>query len=427
MAIAFYLVFVASNPIGGVSLWLVLYPFTETTVNISLGEGIPDLSPTRFVVAFLTAILLGQAATGQRRFPKITWLDVACFLFVIGVGISAITSYDPVGAFQSVLDLFLIPVLAYYAVKNLVRNEKELNIVFNTVLIIAFYSCFFVFNEWITGTVLLYDGDAATIYADSGIRILRSLWGGPHVFGTIFGFAVPLTFYKLAKSDNAFSKVFYTLLLMLFLAALVLTFKRAAWVSTLVSFIIIFPFFPAFRKIFVIGLIILAIPLAVFWQQLSSVEGVEQRVTGRVDTLNGRTYRWEAAIDLWKEKPITGWGFKNFDTVSQYGAVENFYLHILVSGGLLAFIPFLAITILTIYGSLQIYIRGPSLPNVFVNRELVAIFWGLFATWLVKAMTGAQAVAIINILLFVIIGAMIGSQGEQLSLYKNKSSQAREP
>lgn len=415
VAIIFYLLIVAANPILGMAMWLVLYPFTETVVNISLGEGIPDLSPTRFVIAFLIAILLGQAATGKRRFPQLTTLDIACLLFVIGIGASAVSSFDTISAFQSLVDSFMVPILIYYVAKNFVQSQKELDILFHALLIIALYSAFFVFNEWITGTTLLYDGDAATIYADSGIRIIRSLWGGPHVFGTIFGFAIPLAFYYLARTNRLSLKILYALLLLTFIAALILTFKRGAWISTIVSFIIIYPFFPAFRKIFTIGLIMFAIPTVLFWSQLSSVDGVEERVTDKVDTLNGRTYRWEVAVDLWQEKPLFGWGFKNFDRISGIEAVENYYLHLLVSGGLAAFLPFLAITILTLYGSFNIFIRGPSSPNCFVSRELVAVFWGMYATWLVKAMTGAQGDAIVNILLFLLIGAVIGSQGGQLN------------
>lgn len=352
VAVIFYLIIIAAAPLKGVALWLILFPFAETTVNISLGEGIPDLSPTRFTIAFLIAILLGEAATGQRRFPRLTKLDFACFLFVIGIAISAFSSFDPVGAFKAILDLTIVPVLAYYVVKNLVHDKKDLDLFFNALFIIALYSCFFIFYEWATGQVLLYQGDGATIYADSGIRIVRSLWGGPHIYSSIFAMVIPLTFYRIIKADDGLWRVIYSVLLIVFLLALVLTFKRAGWISSLVSFIVIFPFFPAFRKVFLVLLVLISVSLYVFRDQLNKMEGVEQRVSGNVETANGRTDRWQVAMDLWKEKPITGHGFRNFDKLSGMEAVENYYLHLLVSGGLIAFLPFVAITVLTISESI---------------------------------------------------------------------------
>ena len=417
VGIAFYLIVIASNPLSGVALWLVLYPFAERTINISLGKGIPDLSPTRFVIAFLIAVLLGQAATGQRRFPRITKLDIVCLLSIIGIGISAGASYDPIRAFKAVLDMNIIPVLAYYVLKNFVRGKKDLDLLFNAFLIIATYTCFFIFNEWVTGNILFYRGHSMTVYGRTGIRVVRSLWGTPDGYASIFAMAIPLAFYRMIKAKGGHWRTIYGFLLAIFLLGQVLAFKRAGWVASLVSFIIMFPFFPSFRKVFLVMLILIGIPMGVFWETLSSIEGVEQRVISGVDTLHGRTYRWEAAIELWKQKPIVGHGWKNYDVLSEYHAIESHYLHLLVSGGLLAFLPFVCIIILTISESIWVFIRGPSIPNIFVDRDLIAVFWGMFSTYLVKAITVVQGLAIINILFFIIIGAMVGSQGEQLVLY----------
>ena len=425
VVIAFYLLIIASNPLGGVALWLVLFPFAETTVNISLGEGIPDLSPTRFTIAFLIAILLGQAATGQRRFPRITKLDIVCLLSIIGIGISAGASYDPIRAFKAVLDIHIVTVLFYYVIKNFVRSKKDLDLLFNVLLIIATYSCFFVFNEWITGNILLYQGHGRTMY-NSDIRIVRSLWGTPDHYASIFAMAIPLAFYRMIKAKGGHWRTIYGFLLAIFLLGQVLTFKRAGWVATLVSFIVMFPFFPSFRKVFLVMLILIAIPMGVYWESLKSIGGVEQRVNAGIDTYGGRTYRWEAAIELWKQKPIGGHGFRKFDVLANFNAIESHYLHLLVSGGLLAFLPFVGIIILTISESIRIFIRGPSIPNIFVDRDLIAIFWGMFSTYLVKAVTVVQGQNIVNFLFFIIIGAMVGSQGEQLALYDEAQQTKRE-
>lgn len=428
VAIMLYLLVIVKAPYKGMLLWLVLYPFAETRINISLGEGIPDLSPTRFTLAFLSAMLIAQAATGQRRFPRVTKLDIWGLLFFIGISISASVSFDPIRSFQAVLDLTLVPILAYYIVKNFVTSREDLDQLFSALLVIAGYSAFFAIYEQMTGNILLYEGQGLklTEYAE-GIRILRGLWGGNAVFGSIFAMAIPVAFYRFIGSKNRLARGLYALLVGVLMVSMFLTFKRGAWISMVVSFLVMAPFFPAFRRLFFVLLLLVSVTLSLYWNRLSESDLMEQRITSRVDTLSGRTYRWQAAIDLWKQKPLVGHGFRSFDRLSRYLAVENFYLHVLVSGGLVAFIPFLMFILLTVRESVYIYIRGPSLSAVFVNRELVAVFWGMFSTYLVKAMSGAQGAAIVNILFYVIIGAMIGSQGEQLVLYDEaQQERARE-
>lgn len=411
-----YLFFLVRTPYQGMLMWLVLYPFTETNINIPLGAGLPDLSPTRLSVAWLSTMLLAQAAVGKRHFPRLTKVDVWALLFVMGVGASVFASSDPISAAKAVLDLILIPILIYYIAKNLIQNRRDLDRFFDILLIIAMYSAAVMFYEHRTGQVIFYHKQFSmeSLYYSEGIRIVRSLWGGPHVFGSIYTMAIPITFYRFLRTSKGLARWLYGALMGVLLIGLFLTYKRAAWVSALISFIVMAPFFPAFRRLFLLLIIIASIPLAIYWDQLSQTDLVQERVNTRVDTLNGRTYRWQAAIDLWKQSPILGHGFRRFDDLSGYQAVENYYLHILVSAGLVGFVPFLCFLLLVIRESVKIYRRTPTVPGLWVDQNLIAVFWGAASTYLVKAMTGAQGTAIVNILFYMLIGAVVGSQGEAL-------------
>lgn len=411
-----YLFFLVRIPYQGMLLWLALYPFTETNINIPLGAGLPDLSPTRLSVAWLSTMLLAQAAVGKRHFPRLTKVDVWAFLFAAGMGASVFASSNPISALKAALDLIFVPMLVYYLAKNLVRSRKDLDHFFDILLIMAFYSAIVMFYEHLTGQVIFYHKQFSekSLYYSGGIRIVRSLWGGPHVFGSIYAMAIPVTFYRFLRTSKGAARCLYGALMGILLAGLFLTYKRAAWVSALVSFIVVAPFFPAFRRLFLVLIIIAGIPLAIYWNRLSETDLVQERVNSRVDTLNGRTYRWQAAIDLWKQSPILGHGFRRFDDLSGYRAVENYYLHILVSAGLVGFVPFLCFLYLVIRESVAIYRRAATLPGLWVDRELIAVFWGATSTYLVKAMTGAQGAAIVNLLFYMLIGAVVGSQGEAL-------------
>ena len=65
-----FFVLLAAKPKVGLLTWLVLYPFFGSRIQIEMGSGMPDLSLTRFCVAFLTGVLMLEIATHQRPMFK---------------------------------------------------------------------------------------------------------------------------------------------------------------------------------------------------------------------------------------------------------------------------------------------------------------------------------------------------------------------
>jgi O-antigen ligase len=184
----------------------------------------------------------------------------------------------------------------------------------------------------------------------------------------------------------------YALLAGLFILGMFLTYKRAAWISMLVSFAVIAPFFPAFRRTLLGLALVISVPLTFYWDHLAASSLVEQRLTRDLDTLNGRTDIWQVGVELWQQSPWLGHGFQSFETLStRFQAIENTYLHLLVSGGLLTFLPFIWIVVLILRDLIVLYRQGPASPAVFVEPALVAVTAGVIATYLVKALTGVQS------------------------------------
>jgi O-antigen ligase len=397
-------------PWHGLLLWLILYPFTETRINIPLGASIADLSLTRLVIASLSSILLAQIAIGRRRLPRLTALDVVGLLSVIGIGLSAAASADLVGSLRTIVDSFLMPLLFYFIVKNLVTSRHEIELLLTALLIVGGYSAVFAIYEQLTGNILLSPGTHTLTEYTEGIRVLRSVWGSNAIISSVFALTIPIAFYRFILSQQVERRAAYLLLAGLLMIGMFVTYKRAAWIAMFVSFLVMAPLFPAFRRVFIVLLIVASVPLAVYWDRLSESDLVEQRLAYNVGTLNGRTGRWEAALALWRQEPIFGHGFRSFDQLSGFEAVENHYLHLFVSGGLAAFVPFVLFFLLTLVQAMRLHIRGPSLPRVFVSRPLLAVFLAMLSTYLVKAMTGIQSTPV-NLLIYILIGAFIGSQG----------------
>ncbi len=419
---------VVVNPLGGLLLWLTLYPFSERVFNINLGAGIPDLSPTRIVIILLFAMILAQAAIGKRTWPRLTKVDWATIAFSIAILISALVSDDPVWKAQYVWDKYLVPlVIVYFLVKNLVTNRTNLDKVLRVVLFIAAYSAVYIIFEQMTSNVIQFgDPPDQTVtfqnfyvaYTDS-LRLVQGLYDGPHTFGLIFTMSLPIAFYYMFSSNSQTRKAIYLGLIGLMFVGLILTYKRAAWFSVPLSFLVIQFFYPKFRRFFLIMLVVFGTLIAVTWNQLNESAIVTERFDrADLETGNGRTDIWAEATDLWKQRPIFGHGFGEFD-----GATENFYLAVLVSAGVIGLIPYLLMLIFVVTDSINLYRQAGSTPYLFADRELIAVFWGAFLTYVMKSYTGNQASFMSNVLFAVLIGAIVGSQEAALALARHKNKE----
>jgi O-antigen ligase len=412
-----YFIVTVASPLAGILMWLVLYPFAETTLNLSLGGSIPDLSPTRLMAGFLACMLLAQAAIRKRPLPKLTALDWWGLLFIGGIGLSAVATPNLIASFKSVLDMFLMPLVLYFLVKHFITGRREIEWLFNALLLIGVYSSVLAIHEQLTGVIWFSTEDYTLNSYATGIHILRSLWGTNAVYGSIFALVIPIALYRFIESRTAGGKLSYAALNGIFLISMFFTYKRAAWIAMLISFVILFVLYPAIRRTLLIGLVIFAIPVAVFWNRIVASSLVEERVTANAASLNGRTDRWQVAIQLWGQKPIFGVGFSQFDALSGFLAIENTYLHVLVSGGLVAFLPFLVFWVLVVRDGIELFIRGPSLPGVFVTRPIMAVFLAVIATYLIKGLTGIHTTPI-NLIFYVLVGGVLGSQAEARRQYR---------
>jgi O-antigen ligase len=297
-----------------------------------------------------------------------------------------------------------------------VTRREHIETFLNGLLIIAIYSALLAIHEQWTGTIVLAPREYQLVEYASGLRVLRSLWGSNSIFGSIFAFAIPVAFYRLVKGQSRSVQLLYAVVSGLLLLGMFLTYKRAAWISMLVSFAVIAPFFPSFRRVLVTVALLVSVPLVVYWEEIAASSLVEQRLTRDVDTLNGRTEIWQVAIEKWQQSPWFGHGFRSFASINdRYQAIENTYLHVLVSGGLLALIPFVGINVLALRELIVLYLRGPSSPAVFVEPALAAVAAGMISSYLIKAITGVQA-DVVNTHYFLIVGVLIGSQSSALAL-----------
>jgi len=412
---AFLLVPLA-NPLFGLVFVIITHPLSDHFAIIELGSAIPNMSPYRLVVAFMTSLLLLRAAAGikQPRYTRIN-IGVAGLLFIAGYALSFQNGHFTTNrAIQFLLDTWMLPLIIYYIIVNLIDDRKKLDITLHLLLILGVYSALYMIYEQTTGNILFEVRDTfKNFYRGSNLRIVRGLYGTTTIFGNLLNLLIPIDIYYFLRARTSGKKMWYLLALGIMLVGVYLTYKRAVWMGMLLSFLIIQFLYPRFRRFFVIILIFFVIGMAASWDSVSNSEVITFRVTETDDweDANGRTERWEAGLEFWKKNPIFGSGFRCYED-GPYKQVENLYIHLLASAGLITFVPFLAILFTVLRDSIKIFRQTGENAKLFVDRNLIAVFWGAFTAYFFMAYfgSGVEGRPISNVILFTIIGTLVGSQ-----------------
>ncbi|MGQ0603342.1 MAG: O-antigen ligase family protein [Anaerolineales bacterium] len=399
-------------PLEGLLLTIIFHPFINFIfLNFRMGAGIPDITLGRAVIGLLFIVVLARGILERHPFRRVTRVDLGLALTGLALTIAALRSGDITYNMQWVFDVYLAPFLLYYIAKYLVTDEQAVRRVLWAVAIIGAYNGLYGIFTQTTGQILFADGQISGLlyYTDSGsLRIMRGLLDSPHGFGLVFSLAIPIDFYLLLKTRRPAARFLLVVFLLLTLGGLFFTYKRTAWIATIASLAVIPFFFPRFRTLFIVLLVSAAFAGWFFSAQIEDSAVATERVGEGADTLNGRIGIWQTALTYVARAPILGYGSENFLARSELQAIESHYLQIALDAGLLGLIPFvLALLMLTREG---LHIFRARDPAVFVEPDLVAIFWAMWLAYVISLSTVVMNHEFPHQLFFFVAGAIIGSQ-----------------
>ena len=431
---------IINNPLNGVLILLMFTPFIETWVNIPMGAGIPDLSFTRFTVAFLAIFMLARAAIGKFHFARTGLVEVCIMATTLGIMVSAPLSLHPNDTLQTAITMHFIPLSLYFFAKNLVQNKDDLHKLFLAVAILGFVAASYAIYEQTTGNILfLVKGESlsfaqhATGYYGHGLRIIRGLLGSSGHFGRVLVCTIPITFYLFFENKSAPRKALLVGMIAVQSYALFLTYNRTSWYSLLICLTIMQFFYPQFRKAYLAIVFVAALALWATWDQVNESTVVTKRVNSEVSTLEGREMHWQTGYNMWRAKPIRGWGFGRYQTESgcfrpdgdsrNILNIEHDFLHILVGSGLIGFLPYLLFLLTPLLNSLRLFFRAraPDWPG-FIKPETISVYGGIILSFAIGSYTQIQTQQIVKMIPFAVAGAVVGTHEGWLRGLKTKTS-----
>jgi O-antigen ligase len=418
------LVIIINKPLNGLLLWLFFMVFIETRVKIPMGAGIPDLSFSRFTIAFLATSMLAMAAVDKFRFARISLADVCILATPIGIMIAAPQSVDPnpKSVIQTAISMHFTPLVIYFFAKNLVKNRSDLHKVFLMIAILGFVAGVYAVYEHATGNVLFVSETkrGAKLIRSSGIRMIRGLMGSTGNMGRALAATIPVTFYLfLERKKNDIGRVLLIVMLIAQFYGIYLAMARSPWYALLLALFIMQLFYPKFRRLFYVIVFVATIALWATWDQVVESDAAD-RVDDKVSTLEGREVRWQAGYNMWLAKPIRGWGFGRYKEESgrfrtdgesrNIAAIENDYLYILVGSGLIGFLPYLTFLLAPLVNSLRLFFkaRAPDWSG-FIRPETLSVYWAVILCLAITSYSAIQTQAVIKLMTFAVAGAVVGT------------------
>jgi len=436
---------ITNKPLNGVLVWLAFTAFIETWVNIPMGVGLPDLSFSRFTLAFLAIFMLAQAAVGKFRFARMGLVEVCIVATTLGIMICAPLSTQPEDVLQSAITMHFTPLVLYFFTKNLVQTKSDFDRLFWVIAILGFVFAAYILYEQTTGNilflkkgVLLSYAQYATTWYGHGLRIVRGLLGSGANFGRALICTIPISFHLVFESKSGIRKALLLGMVAVQFYGMFLTYNRTSWYSLLVGLTIMQFFYSKFRKTYLVIVVVAAVVLWATWDQVSESTVVEERVNSKYSTLDSREAHWQAGYNMWRAKPIRGWGFGRYETESgrfrtdgkrtNLPAIENDYLHILVASGLLGLLPYLLFSLIPLLNSVRLFFRARAPGwSGFVRPEIIAVYWAVIIAFAIASYTRIHTEPLIKMLPFAVTGAVVGTQECWLRVSRVRRHSAAHP
>jgi len=415
-------------------LFLSLAFLTPLSINIEEYTSSFGLFLPTEPLLFGLMLLLSAFQIKKGFIPLHLWrspLIWAILIYLTWLLISAITSSHPVVSFKYILARlwFIVPILFFGPYFFQKRSNRA-----------AFIWLFIIANV----IVILYTLIHHSFYGfgeKEGHWVMSPFYKDHTIYGAIVALILPLAVgLYLYKKHNPLVQVTLISLIVIILVGLVLSYTRAAWLSVLGSIgIAIVLYYKISWKPIAILAGIAALIVIIRWDQIQmelernkfehTTEAFDERLQSAANISTDasnleRINRWSCAIEMFKQRPIMGYGPgtyafeyapfqrpENLTIIStnfgDMGNAHSEYLGALAETGLIGMLTLIAVVFAIFYTGITLYHRLPKTykeDRIFVLSTIMALstyfihaflnnyldtdkaavpIWGICAMWLV--------------------------------------------
>ncbi|MCM3630988.1 O-antigen ligase family protein [Paenibacillus glycanilyticus] len=319
--------------------------------------------------------------TQIKNYKFVVPIPLLCYLcFIVYISISLIWTNQSVDMMFTLVQLFFISLILVNIV-NYQGHFHSITIGFLAALVVA--------------TIDIWNKIGGFIVTDDNTRV-TSFLGNPNTFAIALFIGMLLSMEGLMNKarKSLLIKGIYILLLLLFTYEIVfLTGSRKAMLSVfMLGFLIFMRFFIKVKflqkvLILVVGAGVLTemfilLKESVFFVRLSRIFDMLQGKNVNDSSLTERSSMMSDALNLWKARPITGWGTDQFRYLTDYQTYShNNYLELLSDNGLLGLMLYYSIFIILLVTACKQLLSGNEKESHIgffsISTLLIFLLWDL--------------------------------------------------
>lgn len=415
-------------------LFLSLAFLTPLSINIEEYTSAFGLFVPTEPLLFGLMLWLSALQLKKPFLPKVVWtspLIWAVIIYISWLFLSALTSSHPIVSFKFILAKlwFIIPVLFFGPYFFQKRNNR---FVFIWLFIVA------------TVLVILYTLVHHSFYGfgeKEGHWVMSPFFKDHTIYGAIVALILPLAVgLYLYKKHQPLLQLTLISIIVIILVGIILSYTRAAWLSVIgsVAIAVLLYYKISWKPIAAMGFIALLVVLY-RWDNIQmelernkfehTTEAFDERLQSAANISTDasnleRINRWSCAIEMFKQRPIMGYGPgtyafeyapfqrpENLTIIStnfgDMGNAHSEYLGALAETGIFGLLAFLGVVFFIFYTGITLYHRLPKTykeDRIFVLASIMALstyfihaflnnyldtdkaavpIWGICAMWLV--------------------------------------------
>ncbi len=364
---------------------------TPLSVSLSYYFDLPfDLSlPSEALMIILSGILFIKFVSGSSISKEYVQHPVSVFLilYLVWMLISCIGSTIPLISFKFLLAKlwFIIPM--YFFSIILFRKEKNIKLSVWLYIIPLLLVIFYSINRHLAYG--LYDKYAAHV-------VMTPFYKDHTSYGAILSMYWPVLFgFLLMPNIKSIKKVIILFVLFAFSLGLLLSYTRAAWISLVAALIfgLLVYLKIKIRYLIILGLLVISVLFVYRFEINDRLSKNKQDSSSELDehirSMSNiatdasnleRINRWKSAIEMFKKRPVLGWGpgtymfqYAGFQMArdktiistnfGEGGNAHSEYLSALIDSGILGLLSFLLLIIFVIRSAINTYNRTENIQQ----------------------------------------------------------------
>ncbi|MEW6467902.1 MAG: O-antigen ligase family protein [Bacteroidota bacterium] len=329
-------------------------------------------------------------------------VSIAILLYLLWMIITTVTSSFPVVSIKFVAAKIWFLVSYYFIATQIFRDYKNIRrylwLYMASFTIVIIYT---IYNHSLEG------------FKEQPAHVAMVPFYNDHTsYGAMLAMFIPvLIAFCLASNFTRTLKLASWLLLILFLAATVLSYTRAAWVSLVAIFIIYFIYLLRIRMWVVLAGAAAVLALFIIYQDKIFMKLEKNKQTSSADLAEHaqsiynirndasnleRINRWQSALRMFREKPLFGWGPGTYQfnyapyqfsyektiistNIGDRGNAHSEYIGPLAEQGLPGMLCILGVVIASIFTGSRLYHR---LPKGEMKSLVLVVMLGLITYYI---------------------------------------------